>query len=350
MTGKPIVVLTSRTFPETRAILEGRVKLVANDALEPWSHEQVAERCQNAAGLMAFMTDKIDASFLAACPDLRVIGAALKGHDNIDIEAATGAGVWVTIVPDLLTVPTAELAIGLILGLGRHIVAGDRKIREHGFAGWRPCLYGAGLSEASAGLVGFGRVGQAIARRLVGFDCRIMAFDEGVLQPPSDLDGHVEMVSLDTILVEADYVVLALPLTPRTQHLMNTKTIGRMKPGAMLINPARGSLVDERAVAEAIASGHLAGYAADVFECEDWARSDRPGGIDARLTSPRAPTVLTPHIGSAVTRVRREIELSAAHSILDALNGRVPPYAINDPRKRSADAQPGAYQDVPSSP
>lgn len=114
-----------------------------------------------------------------------------------------------------------------------------------------------------------------------------------------------------------------MPLTEHTLHVVNAKTIAAMKPGAWLVNPARGSLVDEAAVADAIARGQLSGYAADVFACEDWARVDRPDGIDARLTAPSAPTVLTPHIGSAVTQARREIEMSAARSIIDVLAGRI---------------------------
>jgi phosphonate dehydrogenase len=128
-------------------------------------------------------------------------------------------------------------------------------------------------------------------------------------------------------------------LTAETRHIVNSKTVAAMKPGARLVNPARGSLVDEAAVADAVACGHLSGYAADAFECEDWALEDRPRRIDPRLTSPSAPTVFTPHIGSGVTEVRREIELSAARSILDVLAGRIPFGAVNDPRKLVVHAQ-----------
>ena len=339
MAERPKIVVSNPVFPETRALLEQHATLVVNAGLEPWPYEEVRQRCRDAAGFLAFMTDRIDAAFLAACPRLRVIGAALKGFDNIEVQAATNAGVWLTIVPDLLTVPTAELAIGLMLSLGRNIVAGDQRIKKHGFHGWRADLYGAGLAGATVGIVGFGLVGRAIAERLAGFQCRLLAHDQSASETSAKSLSHVTMTSLGDVIANSDYVVLALPLTADTRHLVNAGTIAAMKPGARLVNPARGSLVDEAAVADAIARGHLSGYAADVFECEDWALDDRPARIDPRLTTSLAPTVFTPHIGSGVTGVRREIELTAARSILDVLQGRVPFGAVNDPGKQFAHAQ-----------
>lgn len=330
----PIVVLTNATFPETRATFEGAARVVVNDGTEPWSGEELCERCRDATGIMVFMTDRIDRDFLQQCPDLKIIGAALKGFDNIDVEAATERGVWVTICSDLLTVPTAELAIGLMLSLGRHMLAGDRTVRANGFHGWRPSYYGTGLDGARVGIVGFGRVGQAIAKRLVGFGCHVTAYDGLLHAVPAHLPGDIAMSDLPSLLGQSDFVVLALPLTATTQHIIDAAAIARMRRGALLVNPARGSLVDERAVADAIDAGHLGGYAADVFECEDWARPDRPPAVEPRLRRQDAPTVLTPHIGSAVVTVRQQIEASAARSILDVLEGRPPAGAINDPRVR----------------
>lgn len=342
MAQTPTIVVTNPVFPETRALLEEHATVVVNAALEPWPYQEVRRRCRDAAGLLAFMNDRIDAAFLAACPGLRVIGAALKGFDNIDVEAATNAGVWLTIVPDLLTVPTAELAIGLMLSLGRNIVAGDRSIKQHGFGGWRAELYGAGLAGATVGIVGFGLVGRAIAERLVGFRCRLLAHDQSVSETLAKSWPDVTMTSLGEVIANSDYVVLALPLTAGTKHIINSETIAGMKAGARLVNPARGSLVDESAVADAIARGQLSGYAADAFECEDWAIADRPTRVDPRLTTSTAPTVFTPHIGSGVTEVRREIELSAARSILDVLAGRIPSGAVNDPGRQFIHAQSGS--------
>lgn len=331
MSPLPLVVVTNATFPETRALFDGVARVIANDRPEPWPEDVLRTHCREADGIMAFMTDRIDGDLLSDCPSLRVIGAALKGFDNIDVGAATARGVWVTICEDLLTVPTAELAIGLMLSLGRHMVRADREIRESGFSGWRPNHYGSGLDGASVGIVGFGRVGQAIAERLVGFGCRLAAFDSSETRFPDRLAGRVDRRSLPELVRSSDFLVLALPLTPATMHLIDAEAIAAMKPGALLVNPARGSLVDERAVAEALAAGKLGGYAADVFECEDWARPDRPAIVDPRLRATMAPTVLTPHIGSAVASVRRQIEASAARSIVDVLSGRRPMGAINEP-------------------
>ncbi len=327
MTEKPLVVLTNRTFDETRTLLSAHVRLIGNARVEPWSRDELIANCSEASGIMAFMTDFIDADFLAACPKLQVIGAALKGYDNIDIEAATKRNVRVTIIPDLLTRPTAELAVGLMLSLGRNIAKGDRGIRQSGFAGWRPELYGTAIGGSRVGLVGFGAVGRSIARILSGFGCQMLAFDAH----PDEAAANVSITPFDELIGTSDYVVLCLPLTDKTTSVINAETIRQMKPGALLVNPARGSLVDEAAVADALESGQLGGYAADVFECEDWARSDRARNIDPRLTQPGARTVLTPHIGSAVTQIRKEIELAAARCILDALQGREPEYTINAP-------------------
>ena len=183
--------------------------------------------------------------------------------------------------------------------------------------------------------MGFGKVGHAIAERRCGFRCRISAHDISGQDIPPHLDGRIVLTGLGELLASSDFIVLALPLMPSTMHLIDARAIAAMRPGALLINPARGSLVDEAAVAEAIADGHLGGYAADVFECEDWARADRPRSIDARLVAGAGQTVLTPHIGSAVIGARREIEASAARSIIQALRGEAPSGAINIPKENS---------------
>lgn len=325
MTDLPLVVLTNRTFDDTRALFSDRARVVANMLETPWSADELLAHARQADGLMAFMPDCIDARFLQSCPRLRVIGAALKGYDNIDIEAAQARGVTVTIVPDLLTRPTAELAVGLTIALGRHILAGDAAIRQGRFSGWRPEFYGRGLSGSTVGILGYGRVGQAIARCLSGFGCRVLAFDAN-WSPAETHDA--EGVSIEALTAAADILILGMPLTPATQGMVGRAFLSAMKPGALLINPARGSLVDESAVADALERGHLGGYAADVFECEDWARVDRPRQIEPRLLSMPTKTVLTPHLGSAVIEARRAIEHSAADSILRVLAGEKPETAV----------------------
>jgi phosphonate dehydrogenase len=317
-------------------MFDGIARIVGNDGGEPWCKDLLGSHCRQAAGIMAFMPDHIDSAFMDRCPELKVVGAALKGFDNIDVAAATERGIWVTICADLLTIPTAELTIGLMLALGRKVVSGDRQIRAEGFRGWRPRNYGTGLDGSTVGIVGFGNVGQAIAERLLAFRCRINAHDSSGKGVPPHLSGRVATMDFGSVLATSDFIILALPLLPSTLHIIDAHALSLVKPGALLVNPARGSLVDEAAVADAIAQGRLGGYAADVFACEDWARSDRPPVIDPRLLAEAAPTVFTPHIGSAVVEVRRKIEADAAHSIIQVLKGQAPAGAINQPRRATS--------------
>ena len=333
MTGVPgpKVVVTNPVFLETAAFLAAHCTVDGNDALEPWPPAEVQRRCADADGLMAFMTDRVDAEFLAACPALKVVACALKGWDNFDRDACTRAGVWLTAVPDLLTEPTAELALALALALGRDLLAGDRLVRAGGFGGWRARLYGAGLAGSVVGIAGAGRVGRAIARRLSGFGAaRLLYHDEAALEPDAAHALGLERTTWAGLIENSDVLFLALPLTAETRHLLGPGALDRIKPGCRVVNAGRGSVVDEAAVSNALAAGRLGGYAADVFELEDWALPDRPRGIAPGLIGSDR-TVLTPHLGSAVVEVRRAIEMAAARNLTEALAGREPPDAINRP-------------------
>ncbi|HTW63970.1 MAG TPA: phosphonate dehydrogenase [Bryobacteraceae bacterium] len=313
MSHRPRVVITQRAFPETVALLSPRADVIIGPA------------SQDADALMVFMPDALDETFLRGCPNLKIVAAALKGCDNFDVDACTRFGIWFTIVPDLLTEPTAELALGLTLGLARNVLAGDRFIRSGEFQGWRPILYGTGLAGSTVGMIGYGAVGRALARMLQGFSCHVQYHDPNA-------EGSTP---LDSLLASSDFVLPLLPLTKQTFHLLGRDALARMKPGAYLINVSRGSVVDENAIADAIESGHLAGYAADTFEMEDWARRDRPREVNPRLLRLTDRTLFTPHLGSAVASARREIECAAANNILEALRGERPSGAINNPVARS---------------
>ena len=223
----------------------------------------------------------------------------------------------------MLTTPTAELAVALLLGVARRLREGDRLVRSGRFAGWRPVLYGSGLAGRTAGIVGMGAVGRALARRLAAFDMHVLYCDP---RPSADAVG--EFAPLPELLRRGDYVLLTAPLTADTLHLINRATLAECKPGSYLVNVGRGSVVDEGAVAEALAAGRLAGYAADVFALEDWARADRPRTIPDALLEESAATLFTPHLGSAVGDVRRDIALEAARNIVRALAGERPSGAI----------------------
>jgi phosphonate dehydrogenase len=327
----PRVVVTGWVHSEVVEFLAAGFAVDANPERTPWPRAELLARARDADALLAFMTDHVDADFLARCPRLRIVAGALKGYDNFDAAACTARGVWLTVVPDLLTEPTAELTVGLMIALARNLVAGDRLVRGGGFAGWRPILYGTGLKGAVVGIVGMGAVGCAVAERLRGFGPHLVYSDPRDVTAAAALGA--ERVPLATLLAAGDFVVLALPLAADTAQLIDRAALQRMKPGALLINPARGSLVDEAAVAQALAAGRLAGYAADVFAMEDWARPDRPAEVlPALRESPR--TVLTPHLGSAVDAVRREIALEAARSIIDCFAGRTPRGAVNRPQSQ----------------
>lgn len=330
---KPRVVLTHRVHAEVLEQLAAQCELVANQTPETLPREEVVRRARDADALMAFMPDCVDDAFLNACPRLRVIGAALKGSDNFDVDACTSRGVWLTRVPDLLTEPTAELAIGLLLGLTRQLRAADAWVRSGRFQGWRPELYGLGIAGSTIGLVGFGAIGRALAVRLQGWGARLLYVDHAPVAAHQEQALQVERTSLDALLAEAEIVVLALPLTPATFHTIGSRELSRMKRDAFLINPCRGSVVSESAVLTALQQGQLGGYAADVFEMEDWARPDRPRHIEPALLA-HPNTLFTPHIGSAVTAVRLQIERRAAQNILQALAGERPEDAVNDVRAR----------------
>jgi phosphonate dehydrogenase len=332
---RPSVFITNCVHSDVIAFLEKSARIVANPNSEPFARDAYLDRASHANAMMVFMNDSLDSETLEKCPNLRIVAAALKGCDNFDVAACTARGIWFTIVPDLLTVPTAELAIALALGLSRKVFEGDRIVRSGAFRGWRPTLYGTGLSGHTAGIVGMGNLGRALARRLAAFDMQILYSDPATLPAQTQRDFEnlaASRVDLGELLARSDFVFLTLPLLPETLHLFDASTLARMKPDSFLVNIGRGSVVDEQAVAAALAAGTLTGYAADVFETEDWARADRPTSICTALIEQVGKTLFTPHLGSAVAEIRYEIEMRAAHNIAEALAGRRPPEAINEPR------------------
>jgi phosphonate dehydrogenase len=336
LTARSKVVVTHCVHEPVRQLLAQHFDVVANEGVETWASDKLLEHARDADALLVFMPDRIDEAFLALCPQLRVIAGAFKGYDNIDVEACTRSGIWVTIVPDLLSQPTAELALSLILGLARNVLPGDRMVRSGKFQGWRPRLYGRGLAGSTVGILGMGKLGQALVRLLTGFSARIIYHDPVKMSPVEEAFLGMARAGFDQVLRESDFVVVMAPLTSATVHLINADALARMKMGAYLVNVGRGSLVEEAAVSQAIGQGHLAGYAADVFEMEDWARPDHPAAIDFGLLTNPEQTLFTPHLGSAVDRARLEIELSAARSIVQGLRGERPLDAINEPRSKSS--------------
>ena len=308
----PKLVITHRVHDEILQLLAPHCELMTNQTDSTLTREEILRRCRDAQAMMAFMPDRVDADFLQACPELRVVGCALKGFDNFDVDACTARGVWLTFVPDLLTVPTAELAIGLAVGLGRHLRAADAFVRSGEFQGWQPQFYGTGLDNATVGILGMGAIGLAMADRLQGWGATLQYHEAKALDTQTEQRLGLRQVACSELFASSDFILLALPLNADTQHLVTAELA-------------------------ALERGQLGGYAADVFEMEDWARADRPRLIDPALLA-HPNTLFTPHIGSAVRAVRLEIERCAAQNIIQVLAGARPINAAN----RLPKAEPAA--------
>lgn len=324
------MVVTHWVHPGVLELLETDCQVISNQTRETLPRTEVLQYCRDAQGLMAFMPDCIDGNFLKQCPDLKVIGAALKGYDNIDKDACSERGIWLSTVPDLLTAPTAELAVALLLGLIRKLREGDTYVRSGCFQGWLPTFYGAGLAGSKIGLLGMGAIGKAIAQRLAGFEASLRYFDPVRLAAEDAQQRGLHYQSFETLFRENDYLLCSVPLTSSTRQLISSRALQQIKPGAFLVNIGRGSVVDESAVAAALNAGRLAGYAADVFAFEDWALTERPLTIPPELLS-HPHTLFTPHLGSAVDLLRRDIALCAAQNILTGLHNGTPLHAVNRP-------------------
>ena len=316
MLSKKRILVTARIHDEVSEHLKAFADLDINLGVEPWSRAEIIERASSCDAVMAFMTDHLDGDFFTAAPSIRFVACALKGYDNIDVAAAARCGAGVSIVPDLLTDPTAELAIALAIALARHIPRGDALVRSGAFSGWRPILYGRGLAGSAVAVFGLGRVGRAIIDRLQGFGCaRIYGVD------PFSRDDRTIAASAGEAVRDADYIFVALPLVPGTRNFINADLLAGARKTPLVINVGRGSVVDEDAIAKALADGRITGYAADVFAFEDWALPDRPRSIPQALLDHPA-SLFTPHLGSAVSEVRLAIEMRAANNLIDWIECR----------------------------
>ncbi len=323
--GKPKVVITNWIHEDIAAQLEPFADVVANkDRGRGFTHEEIIESAPDAVALVTFMTDHVHETLLDQLPNLKIISCALRGYDNFDVEACRKRGILLTHVPDLLQGPTAELTIGLMIGVSRFMGPADAFIRSGAFAGWRPQFYGRSLAESRVGFVGFGELAKAIAHRLKAFGCRMVYHDMEQLSLQEENAFGSHFVAFSDLLATSDFVVLTVPLTNETIHLIGRRELEKMQPHAILVNPARGSIVDEEAVCDALNRGMLGGYAADVFACEDWALPGRPGSIPAGLLHQPNRTQFTPHIGSAVESVRRGISQMAVDNVIAVLEGRQP--------------------------
>jgi glyoxylate reductase len=293
-------------------------RLAAEHEVEVWperlppGRDELLRRAPTLDGLLPLLTDPIDGELIAAAPRLRAISNYAVGVDNIDIDAATARGIPVGNTPDVLTDSTADLAVALMLGIGRRLAEGDAFVRSGAWHTWEPeLLLGHDLHGATVGVVGFGRIGRAVARRLDGFACEVLH---------TSRSGGV---ALDELLERSDFVTLHTPLTPETRGLIGGQALARMRPTAYLVNTARGPVVDTDALVRALHDGQIAGAALDVTDPEPL-----PG--DHPLL--RTPNLLVlPHLGSASHATRERMAEMAVDNLLAGLARERMPHQVNEP-------------------
>jgi glyoxylate reductase len=290
-------------------------RLAAEHEVEVWpeqmppGRDELLARAPELDGLLSLLTDPVDAELIEAAPRLRAISNYAVGVDNVDLEAAAARGIPVGNTPDVLTDTTADLAVALMLGISRHLVEGDAYVRRGEWRTWETgLLLGHDLHGSTVGIVGFGRIGQAVGRRLEGFGCEILH---------TTRSGGVP---LEELLDRSDFVTLHSPLTPETRGLIGDEALARMKPTAYLVNTARGPIVDSEALGRALHAGRIAGAALDVTEPEPL-----PG--DHPLLG--APNLLVlPHLGSATEATRARMADMAVDNLLAGLAGEQMPHSV----------------------
>ena len=307
---KPLVFIARRLALDPGQVLGAGVEISLHDAETVLPREDLLRHVHGASALVATLADEVDAALLDAAPRLRIVANHAVGYDNVDVPACTARGVWVTNTPDVLTDATADLAWALILALARRLREGERLLRSGAFAGWAPTmLLGRDLRDRTLGIFGYGRIGRAVARRGEGFGMRVLFNTRG---------GGV---SFDELLERSDVISIHAPLTKGTHHAFGPSELLRMKRGALLINTARGPIVDEAALVAALEAGHLGGAGLDVFEEEPRVH---PGLLQ------RDDVVIVPHLGSATRQTREEMARIALSEVERVLRGEKPLHAVNE--------------------
>ncbi|MEJ2247513.1 MAG: D-glycerate dehydrogenase [Acidobacteriota bacterium] len=313
----------------TRRIPQIGMEILLQDAdVELWQEPHppdypvLAEKARGVVGLLCMLTDKIDGSLMDAIgPQLKVISQLAVGIDNIDVSAATDRGIPVGNTPGVLTDTTADLAWALLMAAARRVVESDRFVRAGRWKTWGPIDFlGPDVTGATLGIVGFGRIGQAMARRARGFDMRTLYFSRRRHQEAEE-ECRAKYVELETLLREADFVSLHTNLTEETHHLMNDARLNAMKPGSVLINTARGAVVDSKALHRALTSGTIAYAALDVTEPEPIEPDDPLLTLDN--------IIVIPHIGSASIKTRNKMATMAAENLIAGLKGERLPNCAN---------------------
>jgi glyoxylate reductase len=312
----------------TRAIPEKGIEIIRDfcdvdlwmDELPP-SRDELLQHVRGADGLLCLLTDRVDREVMdEAGPQLKVISNLAVGFDNIDVNAATDRKIPIGNTPDVLTDATADFAFALMMAVARRIPEAERYVREGKWKTWGPmALLGVDLPGSTLGLIGFGRIGKAMARRAAGFDMRVMYYDPS--EKKADPDIKATRVDFETILKESDFLSLHTPLTPDTRHLINAETLSKMKPNAVLVNTSRGPVVDMDALYEALKEKRIFGAGLDVTEPE-------PLPLDSPLLI-LDNIIIVPHIASASKTTREKMSWMAAQNLIAGLKGERLPNCVN---------------------
>lgn len=284
------------------------------------SAQGLREELAGCEGLVCLLTDRVDRALIEAMPALEFVSSMSVGVDHVDVQALTERGIPLGHTPGVLVETTADTAFALMLAAARRLGEADRFVRQGNWSpenAWSPDFFtGKDVAGATLGIIGLGEIGQAVARRAAGFGMRVLGWNRSERDVPG-----VENVSLDELLLRSDFVSVHVALTEQTHHLLNADRIAMMKPGVVVINTARGGIVDELALHEALSSGHVYAAGIDVFEQE-------PVAVDNPLLS-HSNVVLAPHIGSATTLTRARMADIAAANALAALAGEPMPHCVN---------------------
>jgi len=317
---KPKVYSTHQLFEEARKILDANCEMQYWTDSERPPRDEVLRRVKDKEGLLCLLTEKINEEFLRSAPKLRIACNVAVGYDNIDVDACTKRGVVVTNTPGVLDETTADFAWTLLMGVARRVAEGEALARSGNWKGWNlDQLCGADVWGKTIGIVGFGRIGRSVARRASGFQMKVIYTDAVRVSEEVEKSLNAEFRDMNSLLAEADFVSLHVPLLPETRGLFDAPKILRMKPTAFLINTSRGPVIDEAALVATLENKKIAGAALDVFENEPF--------IHPGLKRPNV--VLTPHIASASIETRTKMAVMAANNIVALFKGQRPPNILN---------------------
>jgi len=318
---KPKILVTREVFDETLGFLSQHCEVEANQQDTAFPPDTLAQKLADKDGVVCCLTDRVDAKLLERCARLRVVSNIAVGYNNIDITACTAHGVLATNTPGVLDDSTADLAWALMLGAARRVTELERRVRAGEWKGWRLKQWlGVDVHHATLGIFGMGRIGQTIARRAAGFEMNVLYHNRTRLEPDIERRCNAAYATKEELLAQSDFVVLQVPYSPATHHLIGASELELMKPTAILINSTRGGVVDDAALIAALRGGTIRAAGMDVFENEP---RFNPGFLELDNV------VLMPHIGSSTEATRRAMAMTAAKNLVVALTGETPPNLVN---------------------